>query len=149
MRRSVSSSPTWWFTSGSAQRKVADRLLIETGSVLLLETGDALLLETADPDAEQAAAVAEMTTMQAAHLAAADRYWQGVSSYTTVAGGEAQNWTDKGLTCINQTVTHVCDVYDGPLGKGWALTTTKVVGGVSSKKVSGVGPETWRIHDWQ
>ena len=40
------------------------------------------------------------------------------------------------------------DVYDGPLGQGWAATLQVLYSGTVYERTANVGPETWRTSTW-
>lgn len=91
------------------------------------------------------------------------RYWQGLRTATiTPADGVAalpdvgnatptdqpQAWPSAILTTPLEMALQI-DVYDGPLGAGYAATVQVQYNGTLYERAAQVGPETWRAFGWR
>lgn len=109
------------------------------------------------------------TNRQETYLANKGKYWQGLITHTilpthTTAADvdtapnrlavhptdQEEDWTTI-LNEINTTVPAalVCDVYDGPLGKGYVAAIFVIHNGTIYSRARNVGPETWRTYAWR
>lgn len=100
---------------------------------------------------------------QEAFLAATGSYWQGLETHSVIPANGAATAPDlAGQTPTDQPFSWLdmqglppemsaalrCDIYAGPMGKGYVLTASVEVDGVFYEKAINVGPDTSRAHEW-
>ena len=90
------------------------------------------------------------------------RYWQGLITRSIIPADGASELPDVGtktptdqpdpwplaLRNTSMPMTITIDVYDGPLGKGFAATVKVSILGKVWSRTAQVGPETWRAMNW-
>ena len=114
-------------------------------------------------DANWASFAATLQTKQATYLGAHGRYFQGLPSHTaTPADGndaapdsltatpsyQTDSWASLGGFPATTKSVIECHQYDGPLGKGYLVFLTVLVGGRRWRRAIEFGPETFRNAAW-
>lgn len=105
----------------------------------------------------------DMAGTQAGYKASHGVYWQGLSTHPIppVFGApeppildshptdQAYTWEDIGMLFGPLQCSMRVDVYNGPDGHGYTLTTIVEISGDIWKRVINIGPETWRDSAWE
>lgn len=114
-------------------------------------------------DAQWAPFAATLQTKQATYLGTHNRYFQGLPSNTAMPGDgtdatpdnltatpvyQADSWTSLGGFPATTKCVIECHQYSGPLGKGYVVFLTVLVGGQRWRRAIEFGPETFRNAAW-
>lgn len=111
-----------------------------------------------------------MGTLQARYLNARGRYWQGLPTheadvidhtsnwdddrqptrFSTKPTDQSESWADELPTLASADFPAVVtvDVYEGPQGHGYTVTTVFRYDGVGHRRVINVGAESARTQSW-
>ncbi len=116
-------------------------------------------------DTDFAARVAALNTLQTTYRSGKTEFFQGLKTHTTIPADniavipdnlsshpsdQADSWVTFGVAiAVAITYAIICDVYDGPQGKGYVWNTVVIILGVKWARSYNVGPETNRDAAWR
>ncbi len=105
----------------------------------------------------------QLLEKQEKYFESASKYWQGIQFHDTIVTDKEERAAEITRKPVEQEEdwetmkfdfpkTFPCtlqvDIYDGPSGKGWALTGRVRINKIIYRRTMNYGPEEWREFPW-